>query len=293
MKSKKRNIKQNTKNKTLKRKKLNNFLKPSLKILPKNYLIYASKKISGDKILKYTKEQETKYKDSCLFSNVSWFSDYEMAKEYSTKETNINKWKIIKNTKLLRINEYNQYFVENMFRKYSSDNLEISIIINSKEINKIKNLSEKNDINYDYINLSQKEKALYEFKFAYGYISLKEQYEFMRFIQFLIKNKFTDIKRREGKSIINKLTLKMYYYNLFNLLSKKEKYHRLSFYIFDKNAITNLCKIIPKYYEISGVFQPNTKSFWYPDIILNKIKNIKEYVLFNPHHNLEYEGIVE
>ena len=291
MKSKKirmiKNIK-NMKNKTMKHKTT-----PSLKILYKGFFVYASKKINGDEILKYTKDQEEKYKDSCLFSNMSWFSDYEIAKVYVTKETNINKWKIIKNTKLLKLNRNNQYFIETLFRNYKSNNLETSININSQDINEIKHLAEKNDINYNYVILSQNEKALYEFMFAYGYISLEEQYEFMKFIKFLIKHKFIDIKRRNGASIVNKLSLKINYYNIFNKLSSKEKHHRLSFYIIDKNAMTNLCKISHKSSEISGVFQANIKSFWYPNIIFNKIKNIKEYVLFNPHHNLDYEGIIK
>jgi hypothetical protein len=293
MKSKKIQIKKNINNKTIKRKTFTQSFNPLLKILHKGYFIYASKKFNGDEILKYTKEQEEKYKDSCLFGNMSWFSDYEIAKGYVTKETNINKWKIIKNTKLLKTNQQNQHFIETLFRNYNSNNLETSININSQDINKIKHLAEKNDIKYNYIYLSQIEKALYEFMFAYGYISLEYQYEFMKFMKFLIKHKFINIKRRDGTSIINKLTLKIYYYNTFNKLSSKNKHHRLSFYIIDKNAMTNLCKISPKHYEISGVFQANTKSFWYPNIIFNKIKNIKEYVLFNPHNNLNYEGIVK
>ena len=54
----------------------------------------------------------------------------------------------------------------------------------------------------------------------------------------------------------------------------------------DKYAIMNLCKIVPK--EISGVFQPNINSFWFPNFIIYKM-NIEETILFNPHHNLIYE----
>ena len=285
MKSKK-NIK-SKRNKTVKHR-----FRPSLKILHKGYHLYASKTFTGDEILKYTREQEEKYGSSCLFNNMSWFGDYPEAKEYETKDTHINKWKVIKKTRLLKTNEKNQIFFEKLFIK-AGVTLETAIKLNPQDAVKIKQLAEKDDIKYDYITLSQNERALYEFKFAYGYISLKEQYEFMKLIRFLINNQFVDIKTREGKSIVTKLTQKIDYYYLLSGFSSKEKYHRLSFYDFDRNAMTNLCKLLPAEYEISGVFQANTKSFWYPNVIFNKIRDIKEYVLFNPHHTLVYEKIVK
>jgi hypothetical protein len=55
----------------------------------------------------------------------------------------------------------------------------------------------------------------------------------------------------------------------------------------------NLCKIIHKNnINISGVYQKNDTSFWFPDIMIYKI-NIQEYILFNPHHNLVYDNIIE
>jgi len=77
-----------------------------------------------------------------------------------------------------------------------------------------------------------------------------------------------------------------------NKIRHNEKYNRLSFYAFDKCALINLCKIIPSEYGISGVYQPNLKSFWFPDLKVYKM-DIKEYVLYNPHHNLVYNGIEE
>ncbi len=53
------------------------------------------------------------------------------------------------------------------------------------------------------------------------------KYEFMKFVKYLIENKFTDIKRRDGKSILNKLKIKIKYYQLIYLLSKKEKLNRI------------------------------------------------------------------
>ena len=64
----------------------------------------------------------------------------------------------------------------------------------------------------------------------------------------------------------------------------------MSFYHLDKHAIMNLCKIVPN--EVSGVYQKNAKSFWFPDLVVYKM-NIQEYILFNPHHNLIYDKEIE
>jgi hypothetical protein len=115
----------------------------------------------------------------------------------------------------------------------------------------------------------------------------------MKFIKYLIENKFTDIKRRDGKSILNKLKIKIRYYQFSSLLGKKEKLNRLSFYDFDKHAIMNLCKIIHENnMNISGVYQRNDKSFWFPDLVVYKM-NIQEYILFNPQYDLVYDKLIE
>lgn len=55
----------------------------------------------------------------------------------------------------------------------------------------------------------------------------------------------------------------------------------------------NLCKIVNnKHYNISGVYQENTSSFWFPTMISN-IKNLEEYILFNPHKHLVYDKLIE
>ena len=114
------------------------------------------------------------------------------------------------------------------------------------------------------------------------------------YIEYLIENKFIKMDTREGKSILKKLDFKINYYKIGSALPTKEKYNRLSFYYFDKYAIMNLCKIVynKRKYRISGVYQKNDTSFWFPDLIVYKM-DIEEYILFNPHHNLIYDKIIE
>ncbi len=142
--------------------------------------------------------------------------------------------------------------------------------------------------------MTNNEKALFEFQFAFGYITLVEQFEFLKLIKYLIEHKFIKIDTREGKNVLNKIQLKINYYNVASLISKKKKFNRISIYYFDKYAIMNLCKIVyhSKTYNISGVYQKNDSSFWFPNLLVYKM-NIQEYILFNPSHNLIYNSLIE
>lgn len=259
--------------------------KPSLKILNINYPLYASKSYEGSTILKYNKEEEDKYHDKCLMENSSWFGDLDVAKSYKTKDNHIYRWITKNKTNLLKINLENLTFIRNIFSK-TTINLTPTIKLNKTQLHKIK-------YKHPYLEMTQNEQALFEFNFCFGFINVEEQYEFMKFINYLITNKFTDIKRRDGKSILNKLKIKIKYYEITSFLGKKEKLNRLSFYDFDKHAIMNLCKIIHHdNMNISGVYQKNDKSFWFPDLIFYKM-NIQEYILFNPQDNLLYDKLIK
>lgn len=271
------------KNKTIKRNKRNK-LKPSLKYLHIGYPLYASKKHEGDKLLEYKRKMELKTKNHCFLENSSWFGDLNVAKSYKKKDTNIYKWTIKTPTYLLNISHNNEKFIEYIF-KNTHKKLVPTIELTDDKISKIK-------YEHEYINMTNNEKAFYEFKFAFGYITVNEQYEFLKLIQYLIENNIIKINTREETSILTKLKQKINYYNIF-YMSSKQKYNRLSFYYFDKYAIMNLCKIVygNKNYNISGVYQKNDTSFWFPNMIIYKM-NIQEYILFNPSHNLIYDKII-
>jgi len=276
-----------TKNKTNKNKnKKPNSLIPSLKYFKVGYPIYASKQYDGEKLLEYNKNNEHKSGDHCLLENSSWFGNLDVAKIYKKSDTHIYKWNIKTPTYLLNINKENESFINNIF-KTTLVKLTPNINLTNEQITKI-------NYTHPYINMSSNEKALYEFKFAFGYITVEEQYEFLNLVKYLIQNKIIKNDTREGDSIIKKLNFKIDYYIVSSLIPKKQKMNRLSFYYFDKYAIMNLCKIVynKKGYKISGVYQKNDTSFWFPDLILYKM-NILEYILFNPPHNLVYDKIIE
>ena len=257
-------------------------IKPYLKILSKGYPLYASKSFEASTILEYNKKQEDKYRDKCLIENSSWFSNLKVAKSYKTKDTRIYKWRANKRINLLNINFKNDSFIDNLFLK---TNLKLIPTIQLKDV--------KNTYEHPYLKMTPNEKALYEFKFCFGFITVKEQYEFMKFVEYLIENKITDIKRRNGKSILNKLIIKIRYYELSESFNKKEKMNRISFYDFDKHAIMNFCKVVHKNnIDIEGVFQRNEKSFWFPNLIIYKM-DIQEYILFGPQDCLVYDKKIE
>jgi hypothetical protein len=101
-------------------------------------------------------------------------------------------------------------------------------------INISKNQEKKINYDHPYINMSQNEKALYEFSFAFGFITIKEQYEFMKLIKYLIENGILDIKNRTNESILTRVILLINYYNINLVSDKNEKYDRLSFYKIDQ-----------------------------------------------------------
>ena len=272
--------------KTNKNKTRKTRLKPSLKYLYIGYPLFASKKHEGDKLLEYKKKAELESGDHCLLENSSWFGDLEVAKSYKTDDTHIYKWTIKKPTYLLNINHKNEFFINHIF-KNTRIKLVPTIELNDEQISKIK-------YNHPYVSMTNNEKALYEFQFAFGYITIKEQYEFLKLIKYLIENKFIKIDTRTGSSIIKKIKFKINYYNLTSIMTSKQKYNRLSFYYFDKYAIMNLCKIVynNRDYKIHGVYQKNDTSFWFPDLLVYKM-NIQEYILFNPSHNLIYDSLIE
>ena len=259
--------------------------KPSLNILKVGYPLFGAKSMGGDKLLEYTKEQEIKNHDSCLLLNSSWFGDYVVAKSYKTSSNKIYRWKIKVKTNLVNTNDKNEKFFDSIFTN-THVALTPTIKFTKEQLSKIK-------YTHPYLQMNDNEKAFFEFKFAFGYITLQEQYEFLKLIEYLLTNKIIKMETRDSNSILTKLRQKILYYNTNVFFKRKPKYNRLSFYYFDKYAVMNLCKILHyNKINISGIYQKNDTSFWFPDFVVYKM-NIKEYILFNPQNNLVYDKEVE
>ena len=265
------------------KKHINNL---SVKTLPIKFKLYGAKSYQGNAILEHARELENKYQSSCIMDNLTWLGTYNVAKNYKTKDLIIYEWEIKTPTRILIINRRNKKYLKTLFLKTQNT---IAPLIDLTKINtrKMINHAEKEGITNNYFTMSIREQAWYEFAFAYGYLSLNEQYQFLKLIKFLFDNNYISINMRNGDSIISKINRDIYYYNTVHLLpyKHKEMFNRISFYQFDKSALTNLCKVLPN--TIAGVFQPNENSFWFPNFIIYQM-NIEEYVLFNPHRKLKY-----
>jgi hypothetical protein len=273
-KSKNRN-----KNKTRK----NKGLLPDIKTLEKGSSIYGAKnKNMGYNILEYTHSNEIKNKTHCIYENISWFAGLEQAKHYKGKDDEVFRWNVNKTLNLIKITERNGNFFRNIF------------LNTRKKIKPVVNISKdslkKIDYEHKFLNMSNNERALYEFNFIFGYLTLKEQYEFLLFIKYLIKNNIIDILSRHETSLLPQINKKINFYKLYPF-GKKEKLNRVSLYEINKQSLLNLCAVLNRKHDIDGVYQPNTNSYWYPDLIVYHM-NIEEYILFSPHTELKNDGIV-
>jgi hypothetical protein len=234
--------------------------------LEKEKILYSSKIYSASEIIKYNKKRYKETKDKCDIENLGWFGTYEASQRYEDSKHLIRSWKIIKSIYLLKIDQNEEYF-KNKFLNTKKKLIPLTSCVLSENVYK-----------HSYINtMNVNERCLYEFKFAFGYMMICEQYEFIKLILYLIENKNLEIFSRSNESILIKLKARIFYYNLNFIKNKNQKYNRYSIYMIDKNVIRNVCKIT--YYD--GIYQENITSFWYPFS-----ENMEEYILFRPYNNL-------
>jgi len=270
--------------KTLKKTNRNNTTRkkrhPEVKILPKGYELYGSKSHSGEEILEYTKKNAVRQGKPCISENMSWFGDHERAKIQQNLyfiqgkiDKKMNKWTLSKSVKLMVISSNNQSFFECLY-KNSKLKLETCLSISKEERTKTK-------YEHPYLSMTKNERALHEFKFIYGYLSLKEQYDFLLFLRFLIHHKMLPHK---NMILLEHIDLVIQYYRLRKSNSKN---NHLGVYSFEKIILKNVCRLFHEngHSNISGIFVPQKKSFWIP--FSNFINNVEEIVLFNPHDVLE------
>lgn len=304
--------KSNTKSKTLKKRHHTKPPTPETKTIPPKKSLYASKTHKGDKILEHAEKQEEKTHDHCLKDNITWLSNFTVAKIYKNESNHLYKWKVNKPTELVKTTPKNEAFFEQVFRN-ATHQLK-PFLKSSSKVHK----EHKEHKEHKYFKMTPNEKALYEFKFVFGYLTLEEQYEFLSLLNEVRKNVQNEVQNEVRKNVQNEvkninqtaLTAAITYYRIQKLSSKilnsntstpKQKYNRISFYELDKHVVNNLCKALqttsqpthPNLQKIEGIYQSyKLKSFWYPSF-LKYSKNLEEYILFNPQHELSYVGEIE
>lgn len=283
------NTKKNRKSK--KNKTFKNKNKPIFKVLNKNYSLYASKKYSGQEILNHSHELDLKFHKKCITDNLTWLGTLDVAKSYKTADTQIYKWNTKNKVKLIVLNNHNRLYFKQLFLKNKNKIIKPLLNFSPDIIQNIKN-NIKKDIDIEYLEMNNNEKCWYEFAFAYGYIDIHKQFNFLRFLKYLLKHKYIKIELRDGSSLLKKIIRDEYYYKSIDKLpiEKQNLNNRISFYKLNQIVLTNLCNLLPA--NINGVYQPDASSFWFPNLLVYKM-NIEEFVLFNPYKNLKYDKVIE
>ena len=255
---------------------------PSVKILSVGASLYGAKKYRGDEILEFTRERELKKKMPCLLDNVSFLGDLTQARGYITKDTILSKWNVKSPIRLLNLNRTNETFFRDLFLNNTSVRLVSAVKLSADALQHIK-------YEHKYLSMTLHERAFYEFCFAFGFIDVDEQYSFMKLLVYLIKNELIDIERRVHTSILNEVRKRILLYKLTHKIFRTDKYNRLSFYNIDRPIMLNICKLIhANHTNIDGCSYKKNKSFW----VYNN-KSLHEVILFNPHHHLIFDKVVE
>ena len=280
---------------------------PETKTIPPKKSLYASKTYKGDTILEHAEKQEEKTHDHCLKDNITWLSNFTVAKIYKNESNHLYKWKVNKPTELVKTTPKNETFFEQVFRN-ATHQLKPFLKSSSKEHKVHK--EHKQHKEHKYFKMTPNEKALYEFKFVFGYLTLEEQYEFLSLLNEVQNEVQKNVHQKNKKINQTALLAARNYYRIQKLSSKilnsntstpKQKYNRISFYELDKHVLNNLCKALqttthpthPNLQKIEGIYQSyKLKSFWYPSF-LKYSKNLEEYILFNPQHELIYVDEIE
>jgi hypothetical protein len=262
------------KNNTRRRRRIISDGLPLLKKVKVGHLVYGSKKYKGDEIITYTREMEKKKGTRCLHETISWFGSLHAAKLYATYSTQIYKWRVFKPFHLVVVGgSENAGFFDKVFRNY--DGQLVSLISDTN----IQQLKKFGLVEAPYLEMSVNERCLYEFKFIFGYLTLREQYQFLLlFTYFDTKDAF------DYSASLLKVYASMKYFELNASSVDVDDLgtgNRISFYEIDKHVVNNFCKCVDGMgYE--GLYQrKNTRSFWYPSFIKYS-KDMEEYILFNP-----------
>jgi hypothetical protein len=251
---------------------------PLLKKVKVGHLVYASKKYKGDEIITYTREMEKKKGTRCLLETISWFGSLHVAKLYASYSTKIYKWRVFKPFALVVVGgPENAGFFDKVFRNYDGPGQLVSLVSDAS-IQQLKRFGLV-DGHHPYLDMSVNERCLYEFKFVFGYLTLREQYQFLLLYSYF-SAKFANIADY-GASLV-KVYASMKYFEL-NAAGVDDlgTGNRISFYEIDKHVVSNFCKCVDGMgYE--GLYQrKNIRSFWYPSFIKYS-KDMEEYILFNP-----------
>lgn len=169
--------------------------------------------------------------------------------------------------------------IANLYNKIQHANTKNIKVIYKGKFNNLTSHEQKHFDHYPYMKMNIKDKAIHEYKFAFGHLDVKEQHLFMMLLLKLQEYKL--IKPPKKMYGINRfvmdsnyiLKLSRSFIKLRGKLAKPEHGNRVSLYTIDINIVNNLCILFPK---LNGYVYLHKKSIWHP-----KMDDTSEVAVFD------------
>lgn len=220
-------------------------------------------------------------KKKCNYKTITWFGKLNVAKKYKTKSNKIYRYNTIKNTRLLQIDSHNKQIIKDKILNYRYPS-KYEVLYRGNKLKKY---------DHPYLDMDTRNRCLYEIFFAYGFMTLDEQYEFINLILYLIDTKKSSIKHPKSATYTKALyntprAYVLFFVKFWHKIAGKlgtKKYNKINIYEINKHSAYNICLA---FNDIDGIFYPNKESSWYPFSMIPTF----EYIIFKPHLTIKYTG---
>lgn len=264
-----------------------------LSIEPKtNMRIYTLK--NGQHIFKaipekYGSESVFEYQSFPLSENthckiIPWFAlNYKKAQYYqeTLKNSMVYQYTITNPVKLFLVNNVTNASIFEQLLRDTKENIQVITDLRVEDLDK---KIQSHFTHYKYMHLTTRQRAYYEYAFAFGFLQKKEQFTFLKLTlklqEYGIIQKQTNIQGNNpfaSKYIYRAARLALQ--TKINILGDKkgEQYwHRYSLYSVDKNVVHNMCMLLFPF-GINGYIYLHVPSDWH-----SKMMDTTEIALFDP-----------
>ncbi len=228
--------------------------------------------------------------DSQNCNYMAWFAlSRDKADYYHKKasDTTIYTYRILRPIKLFIVNTSNNldFFIITLMKKLKTNSQDFKCILSTPIPEKYRDKFQ----NYEYPRLTLKDRIIYEYGFAFGFLTTDRQLEFLKFILKLQEyNIIPPLNKIFGKNIFldDSLILR----NLRNVINFKQyilpesevlKGQRFSIYAIDCNVLNNLCMLFSEHFD-GYMYMHEGVSKWHKNM-----NDTTEIALFNTPEVLE------
>lgn len=215
---------------------------------------------------------------------ISWFAlSFKKAEYYrkKSKKATVHAYEVKRNVNLMIAN--NDWNLK-MFSYYARKKASSLVVLTEVHLNQIPMAVQNRFQAYSYLRMTRHERAVHEYKFAFGFLYPAEQLEFIKLVfklqEYGIISPLTQMSDKQSLFLSNKWALRgiRAYYNVIRRLSKyknKKDGQRFSIYDIDKNVTYNMCVALPN--DVNGYVYVHQPSIWHA-----KMTDTSEITIFNP-----------